>query len=235
MIKFARIIVAIGLTMVPVCAQAISQEVGEVHIVRSGEYLIKIAKGYQVPWQAMMLANEESLRALYEERCSKLRARYTKSTNRKGHYCNGTKSHAWANSLKPGDKLRIPRNEVPQTVSQVVGQMGTRVAIVIDDTGSMADDRKKVGELYAAAVAASRRSIVGVFLFADRGVRRYNADATVSFFRNGSYENAHGALVEAAKSRPDTIVLISDEPGDDWVWEDLPSLGVSVVAFILRS
>lgn len=199
--------------------QAVSREVQEIreHIVRRGEFLIAIAKSYHVPWEAVMLLNEHELQKRAEKRCGKLSERYTE--RKRGYYCNTTRtfrgqSVVHANSLQPKDVIRIPSVASPREIEQAIQNVsGNR--IVIDDTGSMDDDRQRVGAWYASAIQKSGKFIVKVILYADGSIREYSA-GQVEFYTSGTRENTFAALERAASYRPDTIVLISDEPGDDW-------------------
>lgn len=189
------------------------------HTVRKGEFLIGISNSYGVPWEGVMLLNETELARRAEERCGKLSKRYTHRT--RGYYCNETRYFrgrpmASANSLQPGDVLQIPAQTTPQNVAAaIVAIPGERIAVVIDDTGSMDDDRQRVGAWYTQAIRNSGKKIVRVILYADGRIREYDA-GSVQFQVNGNVENTRGALEYAAGLQPDAIVLISDEPGDDW-------------------
>lgn len=219
-----RIFAILLSVVVFVCGSVV--HAADTHIVERGDYLIKIAKEYDLDWRAVMLANETHLRDLYESRCSLLKKRYTKSKARKGHYCldRADRPRPWANSLKPGDVLTIPAKEISPTVDDVVRlAAGKRVALVIDDTGSMDDDRRRVSQMYLAALKKYSKDLIGVWLYADGEVRQYKGHG-VQLSTTGRYENTHAALREAAKQHPDYIVLVTDEAGDDWDWGTVASL-----------
>jgi|GEM_PF-6887597 len=189
--------------------------------VKAGEYIIAIAQKLGVPWEAIVVANEKALAALAVARCGKLSESYTKRQGRKGHYCNalvvvGGKPMMNANSLQPGDELRIPSVTAPEQIQQAIGDVkGDRIVVVIDDTGSMNDDRERVSSWYLQAVMNSGKQIVRVIMYADGFYREFDA-GNVRFQASGDYENTRAALERAKIYKPDAIVLVSDEPGDDW-------------------
>lgn len=195
-----------------------------VHVVKRGEYLIGIAEKHGVDWEAMMFGNERFLKQKYGEVCGSLSRRYRRRPRGKGHYCNERFFKPYGNTLQPGWKLKIPSKEAPQKIREIVGKIkGNKVAIVIDDSGSMLDDRERVGEFYMAALRHHKKKIAGVWLYADGEVRRYRQGG-VEFRNGGSMENTHGALQEAAGEKPDSIILITDEIGDDWDFEKVHEL-----------
>ena len=55
-----------------------------------------------------------------------------------------------------------------------------------------------------------------VILYADGYVRELDPQGGLNLDTTGSVENTRSALETAARHRPDAIVLVSDEPGDDW-------------------
>lgn len=196
------------------------------HTVKRGEFLIKIAQQANVPWQAVLLINEQDLLARADERCSKLPDRYTegktrRGKTRRGYYCNEKRTYkgreiAHANSLLPGDIIRLPSAPSPATIADAVQHIaGKNVVIVIDDSGSMGDTREQVGAWYAKEIEDAGKDITKVVLYADGQVRTYEAGG-VEFLTMGDFENTRNALTVAKGYNPDAIVLISDEPGDDW-------------------
>lgn len=209
--------------VVPAATEAPSAE----YKVKKGEFLIKIAKRAGVPWQAVMLINEQDLLARADERCSKLSEKYVegktrRGKTRRGYYCNEAlkyrgKQIAFANSLKPGDTLRLPSAPTPTTISDAVQHIaGKNVVIVIDDSGSMGDTREQVGAWYAKEIEDAGKDITKVVLYADGQVRTYESGGGIEFLTTGNFENTRNALTVAKGLNPDAIVLISDEPGDDW-------------------
>ncbi len=205
---------------VPVSVQASLQtEPMQEHEVQKGEWLILIADHYGVGWEAILLANEEFLKAKYDEICPKFPDKIKNKPGRKGLFCNNKYKRPYSNTLMPGWKLKIPPTKAPANISTAVANIsGLRVALVIDDTGSMIADRRAVGEFYLAAIKAQGKKVVGVWLYADGHIRRYEGGGVLEMNTSGRVENTHSALQEAAEERPDAIVLITDEPGDDWNW-----------------
>lgn len=200
------------------------------HIVRRGEFLRLIASRYNVGWEAMLLANERFLQTKYQEVCSDLsrnfRNRRQDRGTRKGgqYYCNDRYNRPYGNTLRPGWRLAIPEKTAPTAIAEIVSKIkGDKIALVIDDTGSMSDDRQKVSEFYLAALRQYNKRIVGVWLYADNQVRKYE-DGGIRLLTEGSYENTFGALTIAAREKPDAIILVTDEPGDDWQWSEVSSL-----------
>jgi hypothetical protein len=187
------------------------------HVVRKGDCLRLIADKHGVSWEQVLLANEAFLRRKYDETCASLPSKYRNSRKRKGLFCNDRYRKPYANTLLPGWTLSIPKGKAPAAINEAVLKAGDRIALVIDDTGSMRDDTQRVSQLYLAAMRDNRKKIAGVFLYADGAVRRYKA-GSVQFLKSGDRENTYGALCEAAKLSPDAIVLVTDEPGDDWQW-----------------
>lgn len=202
-----------------------------VYTVESGDSIIgTIAPKHQVPWEAIAVVNETELARVNAERCGKLSKGYTQNTRRKGHYCNGTvvidgRAMVNLNSLQPGDTLRIPMTSHPVVDEVVAGIDGRRIAIAVDVTGSMSDDLREVSAWYMRAWNELGKEITTVVLYADGHVTEFSNTDTVRFTAGGSTENTRHALETAAASNPDAIVLVSDEPGDDWGnWDmvDLP-------------
>lgn len=179
------------------------------YVVKEGDFLIQIGKSNGVSWQEIMILNEQFLKEKYEDICSKRKARRW--------YCNDAQARPYGNTLWPSWTLRLPSKVVPKTISEAVSAIvGKNIAIVIDDSGSMNDDRAAVAALYTSAIREQGRTIAGVWLYADGSVRHYTETAAVEFYTAGKYENTWGALQEAAKSKPDAIILVTDEPGNDW-------------------
>lgn len=206
-----------------------TQDKSVLHTVVAGDYIIKIAWDYKVPWQAVAVANEAALARLNAERCADLSDRYTNRRGRRGHYCNelvviGGKPMVHLNSLQPGDKIVVPLTSHPVVDSVVNAIPGSSIAIVIDDTGSMNDDRVEVGAWYIRASGQFQRDIKTVVLYADGHVQEFTSTGEVTFSTSGNLENTRHALETAAASHPSAIVLVSDEPGDDWGNWDLTGL-----------
>ncbi len=209
-----------------------------VHVVQKGEFIIKIAQQKNVPWESIVLLNEETLRANVEKRCTNFSTAYTDNARRHGHYCNNRvrdaqgRSLVYANTLQPGDELLIPtKTLIPQIRTAVNHVSGNRIVIVIDDTGSMSNDRLRVTSAYLQAVRDSGKQIARVLVFADHGIRELDLEQPV-FQAMGSFENTRAAVERANAFTPDAIVLVTDEPGDDW--EDLSDLkSVPVIAHSL--
>lgn len=191
------------------------------YVVQKGDFIIKIANQNNLPWESVMLLNEEELMRRANERCNQLPPKYTNNPRRRGYFCNEMLSYqgkqiVGANSLKPGDIIKLPKDAPPAQIAEVVGRIqGKNVVIVIDDTGSMQDTRAQVANWYMREVAAHGKDIRRVILFADGQVREYDA-AGVEFYTVGDIENTRAALERAADYNPDAIILVSDEPGDDW-------------------
>lgn len=191
----------------------------EEHIVKYGEFLISIAEHYNVNWEALLLCNEKFLQEKYEETCKQYSRNYRDNARRRGHFCNDRLERPYGNTLLPGWKLLIPADTAPtEIVRAVINIKGNNVAIVIDDTGSMNNDRQRVSEWYMAALHLWNKNIAGVWLFRDGQIRRYQSGG-VTFQTVGVIENTHAALMAAAAVNPDAIILVTDEPGDDWNWE----------------
>lgn len=198
--------------------------------VQSGQYLQWIANKRGVGWESMLLANENFLRTKYDEVCDELSGRFRNRRRDGGaakgglYYCNDRFNRAYGNTLRPGWKLVVPASQAPADIATTIASIqGNKVALVIDDTGSMTEDRQRVSEFYLAAIRKYNKRLTGVWLYADGGVRKYEAGG-VKFLTAGGLENTHGALSEAAKSRPDAIILVTDEPGDDWQWDEVKNL-----------
>jgi hypothetical protein len=200
------------------------------HLVRRGQFLRYVAYKHDVAAEAMLLVNEDFLEKKYREVCGDLsrsfRTRRHDRGARKGglYYCNDRFVRPYGNTLRPGWRLSIPTGSAPAKISTVIGNIkGNSVALVIDDTGSMGNDRQKVGEFYLAALRQYKKHLAGVWLYTDGRVRKYEA-GNVRFLTSGGFENTFGALREAAREKPDAIVLVTDEPGDDWQWDEVKNL-----------
>lgn len=194
--------------------------------VKRGEFIISIAIKLGVPWESIMVANEKDLAQRAAERCAKLPESYRKKPGRRGHYCNelvtiGGKPMVAPNSLQPGDVLQIPSITAPVAIQKAIeNAKGDRIVVVIDETGSMAgddgvDDRERVSSWYLQAVRNSGKQIVKVILFAEGHIRELESTGW-NIQPRGGYENTRAALERAATHRPDAIVLLTDEPGQDW-------------------
>ncbi|HEY4522063.1 MAG TPA: LysM peptidoglycan-binding domain-containing protein [Candidatus Paceibacterota bacterium] len=203
--------------------------------VKRGNNLSWIAKQHGVEPSAMIYANESMLQANYERRCSRLsdefRSRTEKRDVGKGglYYCNDGKRRPYANTLNPGMRLVIPETSAPISVERTVREIrGKRIAVVVDETGSTSNKRQQIGEYYLAALKKHEREIVGIYLYTGKAVRKIDAvgvtDLSSVMHNRGGRENTHEALRRAADDRPDVIVLLTDEPGDDWQWHLVSAL-----------
>lgn len=200
------------------------------HRVKRGQFLRWIADEHNVGWEAMLLVNEGFLKTKYEEVCGDLSSGFR---NRKGDrgrskggqfYCNDRYNRPYSNTLRPGWELIVPAATASLNVEAVVADIkGDKIALVIDDTGSMTDDRQKVGTFYLAAFRKYQKQLAGVWLYAEGKVRKYKGGG-VEFLTDGDTENTFGALTAAAREKPDMIVLVTDEPGDDWQWDKVSDL-----------
>lgn len=204
------------------------------HTVLAGEYIISIAAMYGVPWESVVLTNENKLMANTQAYCANKPDSYTHKRGRRGHFCNFLvfdekgKPLVHANTLMPGDVLKIPSNTAPEQIQETVNAVsGERIVVVIDETGSMAgddgvDDRARVSSWYLQAIQNADKKIVKVIMFAEGSLRELDASA-MEFHARGGFENTRHALEHAAnKYKPDAIVLVTDEPGDDWAnWQSL--------------
>ncbi|MBI2483408.1 LysM peptidoglycan-binding domain-containing protein [Candidatus Uhrbacteria bacterium] len=196
------------------------------HTVRKGEFLRSIAPQYtNVGWEDVFLANMEFLQGEYENVCNGKSSRYRNNPRRRGTFCNDRYKRPYANTLLPGWKLIIPIGKAPAVIADVIDRTkGEKVAIVVDATGSMANDQRIVALYYSAALRKYGRQITGIWMYGDGQVQHLDPEGFVDFrSTGGNLENTYGALKEAAKSNPDLIVLVTDEPGDDWEWPGLLS------------
>lgn len=202
-----------------------SYKMHDLHKVVEGDFLRKIADKHKVSWEAVLLLNEDFLKKNYEKVCTKMGDKYRNNAHRSGVFCNDRYNRAYGNTLMPGWQLKIPATTAPATINQAVSQIqGKRVALVIDDTGSLGNDRQLVSEWYLAAFRTHNKNIIGVWLYADGQVRHYTDSAGVQLKTMGNFENTHGALRVAAVEKPDSIILVTDEPGDDWMWPAVRNL-----------
>lgn len=204
------------------------------HEVKSGEWLRLIADNYGIGWEAILLTNEGFLKKKYEEICPNFSTKIREKKGRKGLFCNDEYRRPYGNTLMPGWILKIPPKKAPDKISHAVERIhGKRVALVIDDTGSMSQDRNVVSQYYLAAIRSQNKKIVGVWLYSDGRIRKYEANGVLDLNTHGRFENTHGALKAAATERPDGIILVTDEPGDDWKWSQVKQLP-PVVAHCLK-
>lgn len=192
----------------------------ETYTVKRGDVLIRIAAAHGVSVQDMLIANGEYLIGKYREVCGKKPPAYVNSPTRRGYFCNDAKKSrepVHANTLKAGWQLTIPPKTASATVEQVIASTpGKRVALVVDATASMGGNIGRVAVEYRIASQTYGKSIVGVWFFADGEVWLGKPDDLLALPTRGNIENTYGALQKAQESSPDLIVLITDEPGDDW-------------------
>lgn len=193
------------------------------HVVQRGEFLHAIAEEHGVWWEEVLFANESYLRDQYETVCANHGRR--NDPNRRGLFCNDRYNRPYGNTLMPGWELMIPIMDAPAAISIAVSQMGERVALVIDGTGSMDGDQDSVVQLYMGALREQGRILAGVWIYADGEVTQYDQGAVRSWSANelrraletnGDMENTYGALRMAERASPDSVILITDERGDDW-------------------
>lgn len=195
------------------------------YIVQRGDTLTKIAQREGVTVEALRLRNEPYLVQQFEDTCSRFDDSYRNNPNRKGLYCNERYRDPYKNTLRAGWRLMIPSPEAPGSVMVTVGNIkGKDVVLVIDDSGSMADDVVRVGAYYAQALEEHGKNLTAVVLYADRNARLFRDGERVEFATTGSWENTFGALQKAAEEDPDAIILITDEYGDDWDWDEVGGL-----------
>ena len=196
----------------------------EEYIVQNGDSLWMISLSEQVDWLRLAATNRTYLVAMYDVRCTELLER--RGGRKHGWYCNDRRRDAWANSLKPGDRLRIPQPmpiEAPPEIAEMIRAVESApepIAVVVDDTGSMSNDRQVVMDWYLAIASSKNKEVIGVWLYADGNVEFLNPRGTVTLTTEGSVENTFAALSQAAHShpRPSSILLVTDEQGDDWDW-----------------
>ncbi len=202
----------------------------QTHRVRRGENLTEIADRYKIGVESMMLANERYLQGRYKTACDDLSRNFRNRRRDRGtsggglFYCNDRFRRPYGNTLQSGWRLAVPSGISSQSVSEAVSRIrGNRIALVIDDSGSMTNDRERVAQFYLAALRQYGKRLTHVWLYADGKVRRYEG-GNVEFLTSGTYENTYGALTAAAQEHPDAIVLVTDEPGDDWNWQGATGL-----------
>lgn len=191
------------------------------HTVRRGDDLTIIADQHGVPLEDVIRFNRGMLVEQYVDVCGSLSDRYR--NRRGGLFCNDRYNRPFANTLMPDTVVRIPKlgARAPVAIARAIAQTpGKRIALVIDDTGSMKDDRERVITWMQDEIVAQDKEVVGVFLFADGKTFHINAsgDEIVDELRSeGDVENAYSALLAAsANTDADSLALIGDEPGDDW-------------------
>lgn len=192
----------------------------ETYTVKRGDVLLRIAQAHDVSVQDMLIVNGEYLISRFRETCGKKPAAYVHSTTRRGYFCNEAKKSrepVHANTLVAGWKLTIPPKTASRAIEQIIAiAPGKRVALVVDATASMGGNIARVAIEYKIASQAYGKSVVGVWLFADGEVWQVKPDDLLALPTRGNIENTYGALLKAEESSPDLIVLITDEPGDDW-------------------
>lgn len=209
------------------------------YTVKKGDFIIKIAEKYNVAWESIVLMNETSLRENAERRCADKPETYKNNPHRRGHYCNTRVLDAhgqplvYANTLQPGDVLKIPPKIAERDIRVALSRIhGNRIVVVIDDTGSMNDDRERVSAAYFEAIRGIGKQITRVLVFSEDQVRELDIEHPV-FYTMGNHENTRAAIERAQAFDPDAIVLVTDEPGDDW--GDLSTLrSVRVIAHSLN-
>lgn len=201
------------------------------YVVQHGDSLWTIGLRESVDYLQIAATNRAYLIAKYDERCAQLLARY-RGRHKRGWYCNDRRADTWANSLKPGDVLQIPEPmpaEAPPEIKEmieIVQNAREPIALVIDDTGSMSNDRQIVMDWYLAIALDKGKEVTGVWLYSNGNVEYVNPRGTVTLSTTGGIENTYGALREAAGSRPRpaSILLVTDEQGDDWDWSRVNAL-----------
>ncbi len=187
------------------------------HEVRRGEYLNLIADRYTVQRATMLYVNESYLQTQYDRICGDLSRKYRDNPRRSGTFCNDRFRKPYGNTLVPGMFLNIPMAEAPPQINAVVTKVvGKRVALVIDESGSMDNDRATVASFYSAALQDQGKELIGIWLYADGEVRKIDPEGFVNISPHGAVENTFEALKKADEDDPDSIILITDEPGDDW-------------------
>jgi hypothetical protein len=208
---------------------SIDPEKYEVYTVVEGDILYNIAERFDTTLDLIVLANEAFLVRQYDEFCGRFDESVRNNPERTGVWCNDLFNRPYQNLIFEGNDLKIPRTDAPPVVEQAIAMAtGDRIALVIDDTGSMRDDMIAVTEWYSNAVDNYGRDIVGIFLYADGDIRKFTRTGQVEYNTEGDVENTFQALQYAmehsGRRGPDTIVLITDEPGDDWDWNEVDAL-----------
>lgn len=203
------------------------QVTGQKYTVAKGDYIDRIAANLGVSASEMVLVNRAFLQAKFVETCDPLSERYTNNPGRRGTFCNERYKDPFKNTLRPGWQLDIPvaapQGQASRQVEKAVEthtKAGDRVAIVIDATGSMTEDREVAAQLYMAALRKHGRNIQAVYFYRDGDVWSINnpdPDKVRSQITGaGETENTFEALRKASDDNPDAIILITDEIGDDW-------------------
>lgn len=102
---------------------------------------------------------------------------------------------------------------IEKAIDKIVGK---NIAIVVDDSGSMNNKREEAAQLFKQIAASHAKKITHVYLYADGYVEKY-LPGKEKYLHAGAIENTCGALKMAAQDPAvQGIVLITDEPGDDW-------------------
>ncbi len=192
------------------------------HVVKRGEFLITIAQGYGVPWEAIWATNKDTLKANAAKHCKGKRRSYTHRKGRKGHFCNYKvfdekgQPLVYANTLQIGDKLTIPPATAPEKIQQAVTHVsGNDIVVVIDGTDSMANDRARVSAWYLQAIKNSGKRIKAVVSYSEGNVWTLDVN-NPRLETYGGYENTREALEYAKREHnPDAIILVTDEYGND--------------------
>jgi len=203
---------------------------GTKYVVQRGDYIDKIAAKLNVSPSEMVLVNRAMLQQKFDETCGKFSVSYTNNSRRDGLFCNERFKDPFKNTLRAGWALDIPESQPQapasaqvQTAVETHTKRGDKVSIVIDATGSMSEDREIAAQLYMAALRKHGRNIQSVYLYRDGKVWSLSSpDATTireEVGNTGGEENTYEALLKATKDGSDAIILITDEPGDDWPWD----------------
>lgn len=207
------------------------------YTVKKGQHLTWIAKQNGTTVAAMIVANEAELNANYDKQCARLSDSFRNRTSNKGalkggkFYCNDRFTRGYAHTLNAGLVLKVAPTEAPKSIEEtVIDIKGNNVTLVIDVTVSMNDKISKTASFYHAALKQHKK-VTAVYFYADGRVDRLENTGVVRIQEelvkrsNGGVENTFGALKEAAKDKPDAIVVVSDEVGDDWgKWEGVKDL-----------
>lgn len=214
------------------------------YIVQKGDSIEGVARKFDLVPKELFKANEKALQEA---------AATCRPSRRSGYFCNSRRANTtWsmiANTLPLGQKLTIPGGgyvyggsipTINPAMSAAVAEMiadptKKRVAIIVDETGSMGGNALALLRLYRETVRAhADKTITGVWLFRDGQVRRVEPDAFEAQYKPQGYvENTYASLLDAQKSNPDILVLITDEPGDDWPADWKLKLTSAVIAHCL--
>lgn len=186
--------------------------------VQRGDTLTSIARMHNMDVQDVILRNAEFLLDRYRAVCGTKSVQYTKSATRRGYFCNDNRHTSHANTLLAGWKIELPTKEAAASIVEEVTKLPwRRVALVVDATGSMQGNIQHVADHYRAALSRLGKHISGIWLFSDGRVWQVSQHTFLSDYKpTGRIENTYSALLEASKSNPEGIVLITDEEGDDW-------------------